>query len=282
MFELICEMGVKIKQRTFNEFLDSIRMEGKVHNLDEYLALVSHLDDVQSSPAAVEKCVYNAYINAHLKGCQYLELRWSPYKRSRNFTIDFDRLIQSGLNGLNKAKSYFGIDGKMIFCFGRDVSMPANEGTLKKAIRYKNFGVVGVDLAGPYIGRVEDYEGLFKAAKNEGLMVTIHAAEVPYRRMEEELEFILTRIKPDRLGHGVQLVKHQSLLKLAAKQGIELEICPTSNLTTGAVSSLEEFKEIFSKLENAGVKYSINTDSVYPLRTNILKENELFKKIKGL
>ena len=56
MFELICEMGVKIKQRTFNEFLDSIRMEGKVHNLDEYLALVSHLDDVQSSPAAVEKC----------------------------------------------------------------------------------------------------------------------------------------------------------------------------------------------------------------------------------
>lgn len=282
MFELICETGMKIKQRNFNEFLDSIRMEGKVHNLDEYLTLVHSLNESQSFPAAVEKSVYNAFINSHLKGCEYLELRWSPFKRSRNFAIDFDRLILAGISGMSKAKSYFGIDGGMIFCLGRDVSMAANEATLKKAIAYKDQKILGIDLAGPYIGKLPDYVGLYKDAKKAGLLTTIHAGETVYPELEADLELILTKIKPDRIGHGIQLIKFPKLLQLTSRLGIELEICITSNLMTKAVESLEEFKIIFNKLEEANIKYSINTDAIYPLRTNLQKEHELYEKIKKL
>lgn len=282
IWEIICETGLKIKQKSFDDFLSAIRMKDKVNDLDSYLQLCHMIDEVQNFPSAIERSVYNAFVNTYLKKGGYLELRWNVWKRSRNFTVDFDRLIQAAISGMNKAKSYFGIRGGMIISLGRDVSMAANKGMLKKAIQYKDKGIIGIDLAGPYKGDLNKYVPLYAEAKKHDLLTTIHAGEIEYDDLEQDLETILTKIKPDRIGHGIKLVKFPGLLKEAAKQEIELEICLTSNLTTKAVSSLEEFATIFKALEEERIKYSINTDSIYPLQTNILKEHELFENIKSL
>ena len=54
-----------------------------------------------------------------------------------------------------------------------------------------------------------------------------------------------------------------------------LEICPSSNLRTRAVSSLGELGEALRKFEQAGVRYTINTDGPYLLNTHLRREYQM-------
>jgi len=54
-----------------------------------------------------------------------------------------------------------------------------------------------------------------------------------------------------------------------------MEVCPSSNIQTNAVKGWEHLKEILQKFREFGVRYTINTDGPYLLRTNMKKEVEL-------
>ena len=150
LFEMISETGLKIKTKQYEQFVNTLLMnDGKVNSLDDYLAIIHTIDEVQSSPRAIELSFYDSYKTSFLNGCRYLELRWNPYKRSQNFKIDLDRLIVSARNGYEKANSIFGIEGAMLFCLGRDCTEEQNEAIFKKSIQYFKKGVIGLDVAGP-------------------------------------------------------------------------------------------------------------------------------------
>jgi adenosine deaminase len=57
--------------------------------------------------------------------------------------------------------------------------------------------------------------------------------------------------------------------------GTVLELCPSSNLRTHAVSGWEELREVYQSLRDAGVRTTINTDGTYLLRTTLRREFEL-------
>ena len=67
-------------------------------------------------------------------------------------------------------------------------------------------------------------------------------------------------------------MKSDQTLELLAETGIVLEVCPTSNLHTKAVSKLSDFREIFSRFDEFGVRYTINTDGTYFCKTNLRRE----------
>lgn len=282
LFEMISETGIKIKTKQYEQFVSTLLMnDGKVNNLDDYLAIIHTIDEVQSSPRAIELSFYDSYRSAFLSGCRYLELRWNPYKRSQNFKIDLDKLIISARNGYEKANSIFGIEGAMIFCLGRDCTEEQNEGIFKKAIQYFKKGVIGIDVAGPEskVPTKPEFEQYYKTANALGLMTTIHCGEPNYEGVEDTLATILERYKPKRIGHGVQIHRFPNLMKLASSMGVTFEICISSNLVTKAVESEEKFAEIFKIFEEYQINYTICTDSTFSLDTNISKENQLYNKI---
>lgn len=285
LFEIINETGLKLKNKDFYKFRDSLSMKKeKVSNLEEYLSLIHNIDEAQSSPKAIERSFYKSFVDAYCVGCDYLELRWNPYKRSQNFKIDFDKLIVSARAGYERAKTTFGITGGQIFCLGRDLEESANDAIFKKAMQYFNKGVKGIDAAGPEerVPLKPEFENYYKTANALGMMTTIHAGERYYDGVDETLATVIEKYQVKRIGHGVQIHKFPELMKIASKADIMFEICISSNLTTQAVKSEEEFAKIFKIFEEYGIKYTICTDAVYPLDTNIALENERYEKIKEI
>ena len=285
LFEMINETGLKIKTKGYHDFVNNLTMkQDKIKSLEDYLQIIHIIDESQSSPMAVERSFYDSYKNAFLNGCEYLELRWNPYKRSQDFKIDLDRLIISARSGFEKANYTFGINGGMILTMGRDCTEAQNEGIFKKAIQYYKRGVIGIDVAGPEakVPLKDEFYHFYKTANALGLMTTIHAGEPFYEGVEDTLATILEQYKPNRIGHGVQIVKFPELMKKASSMGVELEICISSNLMTKSVKDEKEFFNIFKTLEEYQIKYTICTDAVYSLNTNIKIENEKYRKIKEL
>jgi adenosine deaminase len=282
---MICETGIKIKQKDYWQFVDLINMKSsEINSLNDYINVIHTIDETQSSPRAIELSFYDSYRNSFLNGCNYLELRWNPYKRSQDFRIDLDKLIVSARNGFERANSIFGIDGSMILCLGRDCTEIQNEGIFKKAVQYYRRGVIGIDVAGPEsnVPLKPEFEQYYKIANALGLMTTIHCGEPYYEGVEDTLATVLEKYKPKRIGHGIQIHRYPELMKKAASMGVIFEICISSNLMTKSVARNEDFVKIFRLFNEYGLKYIICTDNLFSLNTNIMKENALYREIMEL
>ena len=285
LFEVIKESGYKIGKEFLEDyfyFKDSISMAG-VKNLDEYLDIIHKIEPPQSSPRSIEICTYHSFKDCYLSGCDDLELRWNPVKRSLNGKIDLDSLIIAARAGMERAKNTFHMEGSMILCFGRDLSPAENEAIFQKSLQYLGKGISGVDCAGSEKHVLpSELSDFYENANRIGMETTIHVGEQFHDRTEAELQITIETLNTKRIGHGTQIVKFPSLMKQAAKKGIVFEICISSNLKTKVVGSSFEFREIFKTFEKYGINYVICTDATHPIHTNIRKENYLYNQIKNM
>lgn len=132
--------------------------------------------------------------------------------------------------------------------------------------------IVGISLAGDEIKYpTEDYMSHIIKAKEDGFKVTVHAgewgsADNVWRALEAGA---------DRIGHGIRSVDDKSLLERLSKKKVMLEICPTSNLYTGASRDLNELVI----LANSGVNFIINTDNPAVFNTSLKDELNLFRRL---
>jgi adenosine deaminase len=285
LYEIIKRTGLRLKSKDYASFKESLVMnKGNVNNLDDYIEILHLIDEAQSSPQAIEQSFYKSYTDAAILGCKYLELRWNPYKRSQKFKIDFDSLIVGAKAGFEEAKDIFGIEGGMIFCLGRDVDEKANDAIFKSAVKYFNNGVIGIDVAGPEskVPLKPEFESYYMTANSFGMMTTIHCGEENYDGVDDTLSTVIEKYKVNRIGHGIQIHRFPSLMKIAEKRHVLFEICITSNLTTKNVKDLTEYAKILKIFEENHLKYAICTDAVYPINTNIVLENEKYEQIKEI
>ena len=91
-------------------------------------------------------------------------------------------------------------------------------------------------------------------AREAGLKFTPHAGETS----TAENVWDMVRMGADRIGHGIRAVEDASLMAVLRERGIALEVCPTSNLRTGAVSRLAAHP--LRALFDAGVMVTLNSD----------------------
>ena len=117
--------------------------------------------------------------------------------------------------------------------------------------------VAGVDLAGPEAGHpVQPFAEMFWRAQAAGLGITIHAGEADGpSSVREAVELGATRI-----GHGVRASHDLRLVSELARDGITLECCPSSNVVTHAVPSLEQHP--IDMLHAEGVPTTVSTDGM--------------------
>lgn len=284
LYELVKENGYKLKQKDYHEFAEVLTMnKDKIKSLDDYVATLHEIDAAQSFPRAIELCFYDAYKSSYLNGADELQLRWNPVKRSQDGRIDLDLLLVAARAGAERAKNYFGITGSMILCMGRDISEEANAAIYNKALQYHGKGVAGIDVAGSErLSLQKDFKYMYQFAKSRGIVTTIHVGETKHDASEEELRVAIEDYKTQRIGHGVQIVNFPKLMELASNQEIVFELCITSNLTTRAVASLEEYAKIMKTFEEYRLKYVVCTDATYAIDTNIKKENMLMEEIKKI
>ena len=278
MWEIAHDQGIKLPTKNYWEFEKLITIPDKT-TYDKYLDLFYWTELIQSSPEAMEKSIYSIASGAYRKNnITTLEIRFNPMKRNREGERDLDHIILAAIHGMERAMLAYPIKAGLIFCLDRSFSPELNAIIAQKAIKYSRRGVVGIDLAG-HISKQFDISSLATLVtdcRKVGLGITIHTGEVtgPNEIME-----VIRLLHPDRIGHGVRSVESKEVLDQLHKYGIVLEICPTSNIHTGVIERLADFKEIFAKLKNAQVAFTINTDGPEMLGTNLLSEyNQLLEQ----
>ncbi len=118
---------------------------------------------------------------------------------------------------------------------------------------------------------------MFRVARDAGLHSVPHAGETVG---PGEVWAALRELGAERIGHGIGAVADPALLAHLATRGIALEVCPTSNVCTGAVSSLPEHP--LPALLAAGVPVTLATDDPGMFHTNLNNEYLLCHSQFGL
>jgi adenosine deaminase len=283
LWSIAHEQGFKLPVQTYWEFRDLVTASpAKVNSQEDYLAILHQwTEKIQSSPAAIERSVHEI-IGKEFRSSRVtlLELRFNPMKRNLGGERDLDHIIHAALRGMDRGSLEYGTRVGLVFCLAREFPIELNEILVKKAIRYRSRGVVGIDLAGPEryaleLGsEIDAYAELCKRARAGGLGVTIHTGETPLTGAAGMLT-VMDKWKPSRIGHGVAAAQSEEAMRKLVEQKIVLEICPSSNLRTRVVSGLPAMGQLLRRFIDRGVRFTINTDGPYLLNTHLRQEFDL-------
>lgn len=207
----------------------------------------------------------------------YAEVRFAPQSHLRKGLTQEDA-VKAAILGMQEATAGSFFMAKLILCCMRGGdNQEANRKTIETAAAFLGRGVAAVDLAGAEaLFPTADYEELFAYAKDLGLPFTIHAGEADG---PESIETAL-RFGAARIGHGVRANEDEKVLELLRESQIPLEMCPTSNVQTKAVSSFLEHPIL--RYLRSGLKVTVNTDNMTVSDTTIEREYRRLKTELGM
>jgi adenosine deaminase len=289
MWTLAHEQGIALPVKDYWEFVDLVTIDPRgVEGLPELDEIYKWTELIQSSPLAVERSVHGAIGGAYrTQNITTLELRFNPMKRNRGGERDLDHIIMAAVRGLDRAGlEYPRVRAGLILMMDRTFTREQNEVIIEKAIRYRERGVVGVDIAGPRPnnGRYpyRDLAPLVEEARAAGLGITIHVGEEGGADGIAEIGEVVEHLRPDRIGHGILAARDEETMRLVRDAGVVLEICPTSNLLTRALADESALRESVSAFVDRDIPFTIATDGPEMMRTHLRDELQLLLDVGAL
>ena len=220
------------------EELRSLIAPGKIHeSLNDYLKGFEITLKVLQTKENLYRAAYELSEDCAKENVEYFEVRYSPILHTQK-GLSLPEILESVIEGLKAGQRDFGVTSGVIVCGMRNISPEISLRMAELAVAFKNRGVVGFDLAGAehnYPAR--DHLGAFSLILSNNVNVTIHAGEA---YGPDSIHQALHYCGAHRIGHGVRLREDGDLLNYVNDHRIPLEICPSSNVQTGAVKNIEE------------------------------------------
>ncbi len=239
-------------------------------DLVRYLEGFVHTVGVMQTSQALDRVAHECVEDLAEDGVVYAEVRFAPELHTeRGLTLD--EVVESVLAGFDDAMARAAAAGRPIVVRALLTAMRTaarSREIAELAVRYRDVGVAGFDVAGAEAGYPPtDHLDAFHLVQRENFHATLHAGEA------FGLPSIWQAIQwcnAERLGHGVRIVDDivvgpdggVRLGRLAAyvrDRRIPLEMCPTSNVHTGAVPSLAEHP--IGLLRRLRFRVTVNTDN---------------------
>jgi aminodeoxyfutalosine deaminase len=259
--------------RRFFEFRDF------AHFVEVYLAVVALLrtdEDIRYLTYEVARELATA------QQVKYAELTCTPYTSVLPDDPDHGIPIEAYTEAIEDARIAaerdFGIVLRWIYDIPGESGMPAADATLSFATNQRVDALVGFGLGGPEIGVSRpQFKPHFDAARRVGLHSVPHAGETTG---PETVWDALRVLGAERIGHGTSAAGDERLLAHLAERGIPLEVCPSSNVATRAVASLEEHP--IRAFRDAGVTITVNSDDPSMFGTSLNEEYEIASRLLDL
>jgi adenosine deaminase len=239
-------------------------------SLELYLETFTHTVGVLQDRDAIIRVAAECAADLAADGVAYAEVRYAP-ELSTEHGMTLDEVVEANLEGFRIGMERAAAAGtpivmKMIVTAMRQAARSVEVAAC--ALRHRDEGVVGFDIAGPEDGyRPTRHLDAFDLVRRENFHITIHAGEsFGLPSIWEALQFC----GAERLGHGVRIVDDITvrddgsveLGRLAAfvrDRRVPLEMCPTSNVHTGAATTIAEHPiELLRRLR---FRVTLNTDN---------------------
>lgn len=293
MWELAHEQGIRLPYSDYWEFAAATSVENGTDGLAG-LDRVYHLTElIQSSPEGVFRAVHRMVAGAYRsQRITTHEVRFNPAKRNRGGERDLDAIVMAAVHGLDRAMLEYPVRAGLTLMMDRTFEAHLNAVVVERAVRFSGRGVVAIDIAGPRpMGSTApwDYASLrplVERARDAGLGVTFHVGEEGVNAADRaphvaEMEAVLN-LGVDRIGHGIVAGVVPELAARVAEEGVILEVCPTSNMRTGAVRDEEQMAEVVRSLADAGVPLIVATDGPEMIGTRLRAEYAMLVRTGAL
>ncbi|MFC8181839.1 MULTISPECIES: adenosine deaminase [Nocardiaceae] len=250
-------------------------------SLERYLETFAHTVAVMQTPEGLSRVARECAEDLADDGVIYAEVRFAP-EQHLDRGLSLDQVVEHVLEGFRAGESAARVNGKRIRvgCLLTAMRHAARSREIAElAVRFRDRGVVGFDIAGAEAGFPPSrHLDAFEYMRAANAHFTIHAGEAfGLPSIQEAVAFCGT----DRLGHGVRIIDDidvssdgvPNLGLLAAyvrDKRMPLELCPSSNVQTGAVDSLE--KHPFDLLARLRFRVTVNTDNRLMSDTTMSRE----------
>jgi aminodeoxyfutalosine deaminase len=205
-------------------------------------------------------------------GAVYLEGIFSPGERVVR-GVGWDDIFGGYCDGAVEAYERHGVTVRFTPDMYRGMDPEIAEEVARVSVRYADRGVVGLGLGGLEARPLTPYRRAFDIARDGGLALVPHAGEAAGAGSVREV----MELQPARIRHGVRAVEDRGLLAEIVARGIVLDVCPTSNLRTGVVASLDEHP--LPILREAGALCTVNTDDPAMFGTDLGREHEVAARL---
>ncbi len=240
-------------------------------SLELYLETFAHTVAVMQTPEGLRRVARECAEDLSADGVVYAEVRFAPEQHlERGLTLD--EVVEHTLAGFREGEAAAAAAGRpiVVTCLLTAMRHAARSREIAElTVRFRDRGVGGFDIAGAEAGYPPSrHLDAFEYMRANSAHFTIHAGEAfGLPSIHEALAFCGC----DRLGHGVRITDDISVpgaiedarLGLVANyvrdMRIPLELCPSSNVQTGAVPSLD--KHPFDLLARLRFRVTVNTDN---------------------
>jgi adenosine deaminase len=233
-------------------------------SLERYLETFEHTLSVMQTRDALVRIAAECAEDLAADNVVYAEVRFAPELHVEN-GLELDEIVEAVLEGFRLGSEGRGIRVVALLTGMRHAARSLEIAEL--AIRYRDAGVVGFDIAGAEAGYPPTrHLDAFQYMQRENGHFTIHAGEgFGLPSIWEALQWC----GADRLGHGVRIVDDIQIIdgkpvlgRLAAyvrDSRVPLEMCPSSNVQTGAAASIAEHP--IGLLRELHFRVTVNTDN---------------------
>ncbi|MER6845743.1 adenosine deaminase [Streptomyces platensis] len=243
------------------------------HFIEVYLSVVDLVRDAED----VRLLTYEVARDMAWQQIRYAELTLTPFSSTRRGIPDA-AYVEAIEDARKAAESELGVVLRWCFDIPGEAGLEAAEETARIACDLQPEGLVSFGLGGPEIGVPRpQFKPYFDRARAAGLHSVPHAGETTG---PGTIWDALNELGAERIGHGTSATQDPRLLAHLAEHRIPLEVCPTSNIATRAVRTLEEHP--VKEMADAGVLVTINSDDPPMFGTDLNTEYAVAARLLDL
>ncbi|MFV0459986.1 MAG: adenosine deaminase [Actinomycetales bacterium] len=281
VLDLAAEIGHALPAQSAPELGEWFYAAADSGSLDRYLETFAHTVAVMQTQESLARVAREFALDQVDDGVIYAEARFAPEQHQQN-GLSLDQVVEAVASGLAEGERQAAAEGSPIRCGILVTAMrqghQARE-VAEVAVRHRDRYAVGFDIAGPEIGFPPSLHlDAFDYLHRESFPVTIHAGEaVGLDSIWEAVQLCGAQ----RLGHGVRIIdgitagpdgvpRLDRLPAWVRDRRIPLELCPSSNVQTGAAASVATHP--ISRLRDLGFVVTINCDNRLMSGTTMTRE----------
>lgn len=261
LFQLAKEQGVPVPGETLSGYLEYIRRCARCGSVNEYLKMFDLPVAVMQDGNSLARVTRELICLLYRQNLAYAEIRFAPQLHTRK-GLSQAEAVEAVLAGREQGlKECPGFDVGILccmMCIGPETAnWKENAETVEVTRAYLDRGVVGLDLAGAEgIVPLKNFAPLFQRAAELGIPCTCHAGDSQGPDTVRDAMGFGAR----RIGHGHHIYDDPELVQRAIREGITIEVCPTSNIQCMTQPSYGQHPA--KKLLDMGLNVTINTDNM--------------------